>query len=75
MHEHKVCEHELKYCSICKVVYCEKCGKQWYEQPAMWYDGNTLRNYNYTIDVSYPANTENIKKHEEALCLKNSQTV
>jgi hypothetical protein len=30
MHEHKECEHELKYCKVCKVVYCELCNKQWY---------------------------------------------
>jgi len=30
MHKHKICEHEIKYCNICDVAYCEKCGKQWY---------------------------------------------
>jgi hypothetical protein len=30
MHEHNVCEHEIKYCKVCDVVYCEKCKKQWY---------------------------------------------
>jgi len=30
-HEH-CCEHEqVKYCKICKVVYCVKCGKEWRE--------------------------------------------
>ena len=29
MHEHDRCEHELKYCKICDVVYCEKCYKEW----------------------------------------------
>lgn len=29
MHQHEECEHELKYCSKCDVVYCEKCGKEW----------------------------------------------
>ena len=32
MHEHNDCQHEnLKFCSHCRTVYCEKCGKEWYE--------------------------------------------
>lgn len=30
MHEHIQCEHEIKYCRVCDVCYCEKCKKQWY---------------------------------------------
>lgn len=29
MHEHTQCEHEIKYCNVCDVCYCDKCGKQW----------------------------------------------
>ncbi|GAG40375.1 unnamed protein product, partial [marine sediment metagenome] len=32
MHEHidqKECEHILKYCKKCDVVYCEKCKSEW----------------------------------------------
>lgn len=29
MHDHKECEHELKYCSKCDTVYCEICCKEW----------------------------------------------
>ena len=29
MHNHSSCEHQLKYCSHCDLVYCEKCGKEW----------------------------------------------
>lgn len=45
MHEHNECEHELKYCKKCDVVYCEKCGREW----------NTFR-YNITspFTVTYP---------------------
>lgn len=32
MHEH--CEHELKHCEKCNVVYCEKCGEEWGKFPA-----------------------------------------
>ncbi len=45
MHEHAGCEHkDLKYCPHCKVVYCERCGKEWHEYsyscyPTIWYGG------------------------------------
>jgi len=30
MHKHCHCEHKrLKFCSVCNVVYCEDCGKEW----------------------------------------------
>ena len=25
------CEHEVKHCSHCGVVYCAKCDKEWFE--------------------------------------------
>ena len=31
MHNHDKCKHELKYCDICDVVYCEKCKKEWHK--------------------------------------------
>lgn len=31
MHEHKECEHKLKYCKKCAVVYCTLCGREWHE--------------------------------------------
>ena len=34
MHEHSYigCEHELKHCKHCDVVYCEKCQREWKQQ-------------------------------------------
>jgi len=29
MHEHNECEHNLKHCAKCDVVYCTKCKKEW----------------------------------------------
>jgi len=29
MHIHSKCNHELKYCEQCDIVYCEKCNKEW----------------------------------------------
>lgn len=31
MHDHsKCCDHDLKYCPVCDVAYCTKCGREWY---------------------------------------------
>ena len=37
MHNHCGCNHVLKHCKICDVVYCEKCGKEWKTQSYTWY--------------------------------------
>ena len=30
MHQHNCsCDHNLKYCGHCDVVYCTKCGREW----------------------------------------------
>ena len=36
-HNHKACSHTicqkpLRYCSVCDVVHCEICGKEWVEK-------------------------------------------
>lgn len=46
MHEHtepKKCKHEIKYCTHCDTVYCEKCKDEWKKQqfPTV-YVGDTL---------------------------------
>ena len=46
MHEHDLhkhcCKHEsLRYCEVCQVVYCTKCGKEW-------------REYGYAYTYTYP---------------------
>jgi hypothetical protein len=28
-HDHHECDHNLKYCKQCRVVYCTKCSKEW----------------------------------------------
>jgi len=32
MHEHIGCEHDLKHCTVCDVVYCIKCKEEWKKQ-------------------------------------------
>jgi len=29
MHDHNDCDHDLKYCGKCDVVWCRKCKKEW----------------------------------------------
>lgn len=29
MHEHNECEHDLKHCRKCDVIYCVKCKREW----------------------------------------------
>jgi hypothetical protein len=43
-HNHSECEHELKYCKQCKIVYCSKCEKEWIE---------TASNYIFTNNGEY----------------------
>lgn len=50
MHTHCHCKHELKYCEVCGVVYCTKCGKEWTEKFVYTYP-------NYTITTSPPNST------------------
>lgn len=28
-HKHDHCEHNLKHCSKCDIVYCSKCEREW----------------------------------------------
>ena len=49
-HEH-CCEHDdLRYCKVCRVVYCKGCGKEWRNKN--WY--NTYPPYpqwTYTVSL------------------------
>lgn len=45
MHQHDHCQHELKLCNQCGIVYCVKCGKEW---------GTTWAQDDYTYIPFYP---------------------
>jgi hypothetical protein len=47
-HDHHCCEHEVKYCKVCDVAYCVKCGKEWKEQ-SIWH----YAPYGITPNVTY----------------------
>ena len=34
-HNHNICNHNLKYCGHCDVVYCTICGREWGQQVIM----------------------------------------
>jgi hypothetical protein len=37
MHEHNIClQHNFKYCTICDIVYCENCKKEWVKKATMY---------------------------------------
>ena len=36
-HNHNHCSHMVKYCQICDVAYCSKCGKEWRNGPQYYY--------------------------------------
>ena len=38
---HHHCNHILKYCEHCDVVYCDKCGREWGEK--------RVSHYTYTV--------------------------
>ncbi len=35
-HDHTECDHQLKYCTVCKVPYCTVCGKEWHNYNYSW---------------------------------------
>ena len=63
MHNHgSCCKHEeVKYCGVCKLVYCVKCGEEWGKRDYTWtwtyptyptYPTGTYPTYNNTGTVS-----------------------
>lgn len=51
-HKHDHCEHDLKYCEHCDVVYCTKCDREWGgHQHWTWYYSGTP--YRVTWDGGY----------------------
>ncbi len=38
MHEHNDCNHTLKHCSHCDVVYCSKCKREWGQKETIYVD-------------------------------------
>ena len=58
-HDHKVCDHKLKYCAKCDVVYCAKCDKEWKQNTWLYYTPsggtsvyNTEDKYPWDVTVS-----------------------
>lgn len=63
MHDHNLCcDHHLKFCGVCDVVYCTKCKREWgrwvYYQPTYPYIYPTWTTGLTTTD-SYSVTVEN----------------
>ena len=43
-HYHNHCDHNLKHCGHCDVVYCTKCGREWGHNYG-WYTTSTYPYY------------------------------
>ena len=58
MHKHTECEHELKFCSKCDIVYCEICKTEWkhytmtFSQPYMQYTDGTVNLKDYEVKIT-----------------------
>lgn len=56
MHNHfEICEHELKICTVCNVVYCPKCRNEWVQKTVMYY--YTYPQITYTDGTVISGNT------------------
>lgn len=64
MHEHVQCKHEIKYCKVCDVCYCEKCKKQWYNytitypNTATWIGDGTYPNISFVDNHAHGKDLE-----------------
>jgi hypothetical protein len=64
-HNHNHCNHNLRYCEHCDIVYCASCNREWgvpryhFTTPYIWYWSGTPytitwgSNSTYTITNSY----------------------
>lgn len=65
MHEHKECQHELKYCTKCDVVYCDKCNKEWVKAFSLTSGPYINKPYiTYTTEDTINSHAENILRKE-----------
>jgi hypothetical protein len=54
-HHHCECQHErVKYCPVCRVVYCEDCRREWVER------GWNFTTYPYTTPYPYWTYTQTV---------------
>ena len=60
-HDHHNCEHQVRYCKVCDVAYCVKCGKEWeVPQPRYWY----YPCYQPCPTVTSPQTTDSVTQYQ-----------
>lgn len=65
LHQHTHCEHDLKFCEKCDVVFCKKCSQEWKTQPIEWYYPTYPAYYHTagTLTVSNTGNDVEVHSH------------
>ena len=73
MHEHNECEHDLKFCKKCNVVYCTKCKREWndhvppiYSSYIPWYE---------PYKITYGVGTPNPLFESPATCFSHTDCI
>lgn len=54
MHNHSKCEHSLKFCKDCDVVYCETCKEEWKKNTNNWILGGGTTTLPYVPAAPFP---------------------
>lgn len=55
MHDHKKCEHQLKFCEHCNIVYCDKCNEEWKKEKIIFDNFSGTQ----TLPMPWPGQNDN----------------
>lgn len=69
MHDHIKCNHELKHCADCDVVYCEKCKTEWF------YNGNCCKSVKAAVSSVNSEDPVNAVPVKVSYTKKNDGTI
>lgn len=59
-HAHEHCKHEhLKYCAVCKLVFCQDCKREWQGNPGYYF--YTYPTYSGTGTWTWPSTSTSYK--------------
>ena len=77
-HKHDHCDHQLRYCTRCDVVYCLKCDREWgghthWSYPYHWYIGDPIPCITTTVwdgtgnDIDVSTSDAHISNHVQCV--------